>query len=436
MSVVSPSKQSSRSDEPKLTRLRCSTDALCRPRRLTAPQSPGLIDQWCRRAAVARLDQLQHGGLTVRDVDQTFRLGRSSGGERTPVVTVHSPRFWRMLVQGGSLSAAESYLRGDWDCDDLTSAMRLLARESDVLQGIDAGWARLLSSWRNAANRLRLNTRRGSRRNIAAHYDLSNEFFALLLDRTMTYSAGLFDSSTADLEQASLTKFERICRKLQLTPDDRLLEIGCGWGGFAMYAAAEYGCHVTATTVSAAQFEYARCEIDRRGLGDRITLLQTDYRDLQGRYDKLVSIEMIEAVGERFLDAYFRRCSRLLQPGGAMLLQSITMPEHRLDRYRRTVDFIQQYIFPGGFLPAVSLLQQSMQRTGGMQIDEQFDMTQDYALTLAHWRANFWNRIDEVRELGFDERFIRMWHYYLCFSETGFHERLTGVAQFLLRKAS
>jgi cyclopropane-fatty-acyl-phospholipid synthase len=287
---------------------------------------------------------------------------------------------------------------------------------------------RFLKHW------LRRNTRSGSRRNIAAHYDLSNEFFALMLDRTMTYSSGLFESPHASLEEASLAKYDRICRKLRLRSSDHVLEIGCGWGGFAAHAAREYGCRVTATTVSRQQFDFARERLHQEGLSGRVELLLQDYRDLKGCYDRLVSIEMIEAVGERYLDVFFAQCNRLTKPDGAMALQAITIPDHRYDRYRRSVDFIQRYVFPGGFLPSISAIGKSLQRGTDFRLDHLEDFGLHYAETLRIWRENFWANIQQVRRLGFDDRFVRTWHYYLCYCEAAFRERQIGVCQLTLAR--
>lgn len=361
-------------------------------------------------------------------------FGQVGAAGLAATITVHDDRFYRMVVLGGGIGAAEAYIRGYWDSPDLTAAMRVLARNFEILASVEKGPARLLKPLRSAANWLRRNTRAGSKRNISAHYDLSNDFFALMLDSTMTYSSGVYLSQDATLQEASLEKYDRICRKLQLTPDDHVLEIGTGWGGFAEHAALRYGCQVTTTTISAEQHAYAARRFADASLDHRITLLRSDYRDLQGEYDKLVSIEMIEAVGEKFLPSYFAKCSELINPDGMMLLQAITIPDHRYDRYRKSVDFIQRYVFPGGFLPSVG----AMANCVGCETDLRFFHTEDfgphYARTLADWRVNFWRNIDAVRSLGFDDRFIRTWHYYLCYCEAGFHERQIGVSQLLLTK--
>ena len=381
-----------------------------------------------------RLAAVEAGQLTVTDPCGTYDLGRVETTGLAAAITVHNPRFYRAVVLGGGLGAAEAYLRGDWDSPDLTAAMRLLARNSKILSGVEQGGARLLVPLLSAVNWLRRNTRRGSRRNIAAHYDLSNEFFALMLDPSMTYSCGIFPSPAATLEQASMEKYDRICRKLQLTPRDHLLEIGTGWGGFAQHAAERYGCRVTTTTISGAQHAYAAQRFRNASLHDRITLLKDDYRDLRGRYDKLVSIEMIEAVGEKFLPRYFAKCSELLKPEGLMVLQAITIPDHRYQQYRKSVDFIQRYIFPGGFLPSIGAIGSCLGRSTDFRFFHAEEFGPHYAKTLELWRRNFGRKIEAVRSLGFDERFLRTWHYYLCYCEAGFHERQIGVSQIMLTK--
>ena len=294
--------------------------------------------------------------------------------------------------------------------------------------------ARLLSPLRLITHLMRPNTSAGSRRNIAAHYDLGNDFFSLFLDETLAYSCAIFPAGDSTLMQASTAKFDRICRKLELTPEDHLLEIGAGWGGFALHAAREYGCRVTTTTISRRQYEFARERIQAAGLAHRVTVLKDDYRMLRGSYDKLASIEMIEAVGHRNLDTYFRVCSELLKPRGMMLLQAIIIPDQRYDRYRRSVDFIQRYIFPGGCLPSVGAICNSVGRATDFRIFHLEDITPHYAETLAHWRRRFEAGRDRVRNLGFSEEFIRTWEYYFCYCEGGFRERVIGDVQILLTR--
>ena len=381
-----------------------------------------------------RLERLEAGKLTIVDPSGGFEAGQACEDSPAAIINVHHRRFYRDVVLGGSLGAAESYIRADWDSPDLTAVMRVLAQNADVLAGVDRGTAHLARTLLSAASWLRRNTRAGSKRNIAAHYDLSNDFFALMLDRTMTYSSGVFAAREASLEEASIEKYDRICRKLQLAPDDHVLEIGTGWGGFAEHAAKNYGCRITTTTISDEQHAFAERRFLDAGLSHRIRLLKEDYRDVSGQYDKLVSIEMIEAVGERFLQGYFTKCSDLLKPNGMMCLQSITIPDHRYDRYRKSIDFIQRYIFPGGFLPSMRAISECLGRATDFRLFHLEDFGPHYAETLAHWRANFWREIDSVKALGFDERFIRTWHYYLCYCEAGFRERQVGVSQLTLTK--
>lgn len=383
---------------------------------------------------MSRLAKLRSGQLTVVDRNGSFEFGQVSTTGLATTINVHDRNFYRGIVLGGALGAAESYIRGDWDSPDLIAAMRVLAQNMELLSGIERGAARLLRPMRAAANWLRRNTRAGSKRNIAAHYDLSNNFFALMLDRTMTYSSGVFPSETSTLEEASIEKYDRICRKLQLTPQDHVLEIGTGWGGFAEHAASHYGCRVTTTTISDEQHAYAARRFCEASLDDRITLLKDDYRELRGQYDKLVSIEMIEAVGEKFLPGYFAKCSELLEPNGMMVLQAITIPDHRYETYRKSVDFIQQYVFPGGFLPSMGAIANCLGSATDFRFFHAEDFGPHYAETLAQWRRNFWQDIEVVKSLGFDDRFVRTWHYYLCYCEAGFRERQIGVSQLLLTK--
>jgi cyclopropane-fatty-acyl-phospholipid synthase len=381
-----------------------------------------------------RLAKIASGHLSISELGEDFKFGKQDASGLSAQITIHDQHFYQHVAFGGGVGAAEAYIRGYWDSDDLTMAMRVLAQNAQTLSGMEKGTAQLLKPLRSAANWLRRNTRAGSKRNISAHYDLSNDFFGLMLDPTMTYSSGVFSTPTSSLEEASAEKYDRICRKLKLTPADHVLEIGTGWGGFAEHAARYYGCRVTTTTISDEQHQYA-CDRFRQGsLEDQVTLLREDYRDLSGKYDKLVSIEMIEAVGEKFLPTYFSKCSELLKPDGAMVLQAITIPDHRYDRYRKSVDFIQQYIFPGGFLPSIGAIANCVGKATDFRFFHTEDFGPHYADTLACWRRNFWDRIVEVRSLGFDERFIRTWHYYLCYCEAGFRERQIGVSQLLLTK--
>jgi cyclopropane-fatty-acyl-phospholipid synthase len=332
------------------------------------------------------------------------------------------------------VGAGKAYIDGRWSCDDLPSLFRIFVLNRKVLFDMEGGWARLSKPARSLYQRLRRNNRRGSRRNIEAHYDLGNDFFELFLDDTMTYSCGIFEREDASLAEASVAKYERVCRKLQLTSEDHVLEIGSGWGGFALHAAQNYGCRITTTTISPEQFQSASERIREARLEDRITILLEDYRDLKGRFDKLVSIEMIEAVGHSFYDTYFGACSRLLKPDGMMLLQAITITDQEYERAKRELDFIKRYIFPGSTIPSVTAICQSLTRATDLRLFHLEDITSHYATTLRRWRERFLARRDKVLSLGYSEAFIRAWDFYLSYCEAGFQERYIGDVQMLFVK--
>jgi cyclopropane-fatty-acyl-phospholipid synthase len=303
-----------------------------------------------------------------------------------------------------------------------------------VLERVEYGPAWVSRPLRKLFHLLHQNTKLGSRKNILAHYDLGNDFYSLFLDGTMTYSCGIFESQSTSLEQASISKYDRICRKLQLKPQDHVVEIGCGWGGFAVYAAEKFGCQVTATTISDCQYEYTIDVVKRKGLEDRIKVLMKDYRDLTGQFDKLVSIEMIEAVGYRFLKRFFITCSNLLKSAGIMALQAITITDQRYGQHVREVDFIKRYIFPGSCLTAVTNICDVVTHSTDLRLVHMEDITPHYARTLRCWLENFLSRIDNVRNMGFSESFIRMWEYYFCYCEGAFQERYIGDVQMIFSK--
>jgi cyclopropane-fatty-acyl-phospholipid synthase len=398
----------------------------------------GWLQRLAERAVLNRLQTLDRDTLTLVDRGMTRSFGRSGrpGGEDElhATIRVHDPRCYRDVAFGGSVGAGEAYMRGDWHTSDLTAVMRVFLRNRHLLDGMETGLARVSAPLRAALHWARRNTRAGSRRNISAHYDLGNEFFELMLDPTMMYSCALFERAGMSLEQASVAKLDRVCRRLDLKPGDHVLEIGTGWGGFALHAAAQYGCRVTTTTISRRQFERAGERVAEAGLGDRISVLFQDYRDLAGQYDKLVSIEMIEAIGHRHFDTFFRKCGDLLKPHGSMLLQAIVIADPYYEMARRSVDFIQRYIFPGSGLPSVSALCRSMARASDLRMVHLDDIGPDYAATLRMWRDNLFSRTDQVRALGLPDTFLRMWQYYLCYCEAGFEERSLGDVQALFFK--
>ncbi|MGM9486870.1 class I SAM-dependent methyltransferase [Ideonella sp. YS5] len=393
----------------------------------------GLFDGLAERLLRGRLARLEHGELTLVDGARRERFGQRSA--RCPLAcTLHvrRPRCYAEIAFGGSVGAGESYMAGDWDVDDLTALVRILLVNRHVLDAVDGGTARLAEPLRRLLHAAARNTRAGSRRNIGAHYDIGNDFFALFLDPTMMYSCAWFEHEGMTLEQASVAKLERVCRELALGPGDHVLEIGTGWGGFAMHAARHHGCRVTTTTISREQHALATERIQAAGLADRITVLLQDYRDLEGRYDKLVSIEMIEAIGHQYFDTFFARCAALLAPGGKMLLQSITIADQQYESARDSVDFIKRHIFPGCCIPSVSALASSVARSPGLRITGLVDIGPHYARTLAEWRANLHRHHAQVRALGYPEAFLRMWDFYLCYCEGGFAERALGDVQFVL----
>jgi cyclopropane-fatty-acyl-phospholipid synthase len=405
------------------------------PEFLESSNKPTGLDALARRVVRARLESLRNGQIVVSENGRHETYGDvTSDLPLTVQLTIHDPRFYSDIAFGGAVGAGESYIHGRWSCDELTALVRILVKNRDVLLDMDSGTARLTRPLQKMFHWYNRNTRNGSRRNIAAHYDLGNDFYGLWLDERMMYSSAIFEHADRSLEAASVAKLDRICRKLKLTPDDHVLEIGTGWGGFAIYAAENYGCRVTTTTISSQQHDYARDAIAKAGLEQRITLLQSDYRDLESQYDKLVSIEMIEAVGHEFHDTYFSKCCELLKKDGLMLLQAITIADQHYERAKKTVDFIKRYIFPGGCLTSVTAMSDTLTRVTDMRIVDLEDIGPHYATTLRRWHERFSDSIDEVRGMGFSEEFIRMWRYYLCYCEGAFMERAIGNVQMLMMR--
>ena len=397
--------------------------------------APGAIERLAKSLLMSQLKKIQHGRLRLVDwqLNQSFGSVTQSGPFEV-TLRVRNPRFYADAVFGGTTGAGEAYMNGYWDCDDLPALVRLMVVNRELMNEVDSGWSRLSEPLFKAAHWLNRNTAEGSRRNIAAHYDLGNAFFELFLDETMAYSCGIFESPGASLFDASIAKFDAACSKLQLGPGQHLLEIGTGWGALAIHAARHYGCRVTSTTISREQYEFAKERVARAGLQNQVTLLLEDYRDLRGEFDALVSIEMIEAVGHQYLDTYFRRCSALLRPHGAMLLQAITIRDQFYEQAKRSVDFIKRFIFPGSFIPSAQALINSMARSTDLKLFHMEDIGPHYARTLRLWRQRLLARQDEVRALGYPETFLRMWEYYLCYCEGGFEERQLGDVQMLLTK--
>jgi cyclopropane-fatty-acyl-phospholipid synthase len=394
--------------------------------------APGLADRLARSVVQRSLARLCGGHLTLLEGPQRWSFG-DQRADLAATIRVHSPAFYRKIVRAGTIGAGEAYMDNLWSCDELPALIRIMVRNQETQHNLEGGVARLAGMVQRVRHRLNDNSRRGSRRNIAAHYDLGNDFYRLFLDPTMAYSCGFFADPDSTLAEASVAKFDRICRKLGLLPGMSLLEIGTGWGGFALHAARHYGCQVTTTTISQKQHDYAAARVRAAGLADRITLLLEDYRELSGQFDRLVSIEMIEAVGHRHLPTFFAVCGERLKPTGMGLIQAITVPDRVYPRYLKTPDFINRYIFPGGCCPSLAALAQAAATTDLALVDCE-ELTPHYARTLREWRRAFRERLDEVRALGYGERFIRMWDYYLCYCEGGFAEQFTGLWQLLYAK--
>lgn len=396
---------------------------------------PVAFQKMARKAVFALLRNLSHGRITLREQGATHVFGpKTDDPPLEAALTVHDPQFYMKVLLGGSVGAGEAYMSGFWSADNLAKLVQIAAMNQSVRDGVDKGWMRIYAPLHQWYHFLRRNTSRGSRSNIIAHYDLGNDFYRLFLDDTMTYSCAVFEGEERSLKAAQIAKYDRICRKLQLAAEDHLLEIGTGWGGFAIHAAASAGCRVTTTTISDRQFELATQRVAAAGLSHRITILKKDYRELKGQYDKLVSIEMIEAVGHHYFDTFFRTCSRLLKPDGMMLLQAITISDQAFDAYKHSVDFIKRYIFPGSCLPSVAAMSRSIARQTDFRIFHLEDITPHYARTLHLWRDRFFAQIEKVKELGYDDVFVRMWDFYLSYCEGGFRSRHIGDVQMLLTK--
>ncbi|MDA0747318.1 MAG: cyclopropane-fatty-acyl-phospholipid synthase, partial [bacterium] len=395
----------------------------------------GVADRVARRLVLKKLDGIGVGDVRIVDGEGERRFGRVGTGP-TARVTVHDPGFYRAAAFGGSVGAAEAYMDGMWDCDDLVGLLRVMLLNGELAKDgtVDQGWGRLTAPAYRLVHALHRNTFRGSRRNIAAHYDLGNAFFRLFLDENLMYSCAIFPREDASLEEASRYKVDRICRKLALTPEDHVLEIGTGWGGFAIHAAKEYGCRVTTATISQAQYELAKERVAQAGLADWVEVVLRDYRELEGKYDKLVSIEMIEAVGYAYYDTFFRQCSRLLKPEGLMMLQAITMSDWAYEGAKRSVDFIKRYVFPGSCIPSVTAIASSTARETDLRTVHLEDIGSHYVPTLKAWRERFLTNVNKVRAMGYGDRFVRMWTYYLCYCEAGFRERYISDVQMLMAK--
>lgn len=393
------------------------------------------LDKRCRSLVLGVFSKFAYGQLEVVEGAVHSYFPENVADEAIKgKIHIHDTSVYRDFVKGGSIGAAEAFIDGKWSSPNLTNVIRIFAKAQQQTDSLEANksWLNKLKNtvnhWQNR------NTQSGSKRNILAHYDLGNELYTRFLDPDMMYSSAIYPNENASLDEAQQHKLATICQRLSLTENDHLLEIGTGWGGLAIYAAKNYGCHVTTTTISDAQYAYAQSRIEESGLTDKITLLKEDYRDLTGSFDKVVSIEMIEAVGFDYLPSFFKQCNDRLKVSGKLLIQSITIADQRFNYYKSNVDFIQRYIFPGGFLPSVNVLTQHLTEHSELVVESLDDIGLDYAKTLAHWRDNFLASWSELSTIGYDETFKRLWLYYFAYCEGAFLERSTSTVHLVARK--
>lgn len=381
------------------------------------------------------LSQIKYGNIIIHtDENRTAFLGSEAVETHAVTVYIKNSRAYKTILLKGSMGAAESYIAGDWQTDDLSKLIEIFIKNMDLLKEIDGNIAKLANLGRNFFGKWHINRIDQAKADIHAHYDIGNEFFKLFLDPTLMYSCALYEPENLSQEAASINKLETICRYLELKASDHILEIGTGWGGFAFYAARKYGCKVTTTTISDKQYEFVKNEILRLGLENRIELLNQDYRELTGQYDKVVSIEMIEAVGHPYFDIFFHRCNSLLRPGGLFFLQAIVINDQSYERAKNEIDFIKKYIFPGGCLPSISSMMQSIADQTKMQMLKLNDIGKHYVFTLSDWYRQINFNKQAILNLGFNENFIRMWQYYFCYCIAGFRTKHISVIHALWYK--
>lgn len=405
---------------------------------LTAPEKKNY--GWQQKVIHKLFTSMPQGGLLLRYSDgSSQQYGEKGHAIEAEIHLNEDKEFFRRCVAYGNVGLGEAYMEKIWDTPDIKAVITWFIRNMNIKMGAKASSGKL-----KAVNKLkflnklfhaaRANTIRTSKKNISEHYDLGNDFYKLFLDPSMTYSSGIFTSENCTLEQSQYEKYDALCRKLQLKEGDEVLEIGCGWGGFACHAAQHYGCKITGVTISQEQLNYALQRVKDAGLEDKVELRLQDYREITGRFDHIVSIEMLEAVGDKFLPGYFKKCNELLKPEGALGLQMITVPDCRYDQLKRGVDFIQRHIFPGSLLISLGRINQVMKQTGELTTFQVDDMGLDYARTLSEWYDRFNEQLPTVREQGFSETFIRKWNYYLKYCEAGFATRNISVVQAIYTK--
>jgi len=405
------------------------------PSNLITEQNTGLLTRLARKLVHDQLAKISKGEIVVRENHNEYYFGKVSDDFPVRVyIDVIHPSIYTDVAFGGSPGSGEAYMKGSWQCSDLLGLVRIFLRNRDVLDTMDYGLTRLKAPIHKLMHVFSRNTRSGSKKNISAHYDIGNDLFKLFLDDTMMYSSAYYKTPDMSLAQAAVAKLDLVCQKLDLKPDDHLLEIGTGWGGLAVHAASNYGCKVTTTTISEEQYRLALQKVRAHGLEHEVTVIKQDYRDLSGQYDKLVSIEMIEAIGHQYMKTYFEKCCSLLKPDGIMLIQAITIKDQLYKTALKDVDFIKKYIFPGGFLPSIAAMSDTISNCTDMKLFHLQDIGPHYARTLKHWRERFFNKLDEIRELGYNDEFIRLWEYYFCYCEGGFMERDIGTVQMVLTR--
>ena len=369
-----------------------------------------------------RLSQIKDAHIIIKDGKSINKYGKP--GNLSAKINILDSVFYKNIILGGTIGASESFIRGEWSSPNLTNVIRVLARNTEAQDKLENLFTLLSQPFLKVMHKINENSVRGSKKNISRHYDLSNDFFSLFLDKNMMYSSAIYKSRKTSLEDASTNKLDVICKKLNLKKTDHVIEIGTGWGGFAIYAANNYGCKVTTTTISIEQYKFAKQKIKEAGLGKKIKVLLKDYRLLKGQYDKLVSIEMIEAVGYQFYDEYFKIIGQLLKNDGEALIQAITIKDQRYSKAIQSVDFIQKYIFPGSCIPSITAIQNSLTSSTDLVINDIRDIGHHYARTLADWRKRFLKNKQEIRKLGFDDKFLRMWLFYFAYCEGGFEEKV------------
>ena len=391
------------------------------------------LSSFFKKNILSKFSELEHGYMEIIDNDKSIKVG-SISSELKCTITIKNNDFYVFLGSGGLLGASEAYAAGLWECNDLVSLTQIMVRNQKLMSNLDSGFAKFLIPINKLIHYTKRNTILGSKKNILAHYDLGNDFYELWLDKTMTYSCGFFENDSTTMYDASVQKIDMICKKLKLNKEDSVLEIGTGWGSFSIHAASTYGCKVTTTTISDSQFEYASNKIKKLKLDHLITIEKKDYRLLEGTYDKIASIEMIEAVGHKNVPVLFKKISSLLKTGGLFAMQGITYNDQKFDTYKNSVDFINKYIFPGSCLISIAQISETVKNSTNLDFIGLEDITSHYAKTLNIWRNNFLNKTKEVKDLGFPDSFIRLWEFYFTYCEAGFLEKNIGDYQFVFSK--